>query len=37
VIVGFRNVYDQDTTPPQKKTETFRLHAGHVVAQSEAA
>lgn len=37
VIVGFRNVYDTDTTPLQKKIDALRLYAEHVIAKSEAA
>ena len=37
VIVGFRNVYDQDTMPLQKKTDALRLYTGHVIAKSETA
>ena len=36
-IVGFRNVYDQDTMPLQKKIEALRLYADHIIAKSEAA
>jgi len=35
VIVGFRNVYDRDTTPLQKKIDALRLYADHVIAKSE--
>ena len=37
VIVGFRNVYDRDTTPLQKKIDALRLYADHVIAKSEVA
>jgi hypothetical protein len=37
VIVGFRNVYNQDTMPLQRKIDALRLHAGHVIAKSEIA
>ena len=37
VIVGFRNVYNQDTMPLQKKIDALRLYAGHVIAKSETA
>jgi hypothetical protein len=37
VIVGFRNVYDQDTMPLQKKIDALRLYADHVIAKSETA
>ena len=37
VIVGFRNVYDRDTTPLQKKIDALRLYADHVIAKCEAA
>jgi probable F420-dependent oxidoreductase len=37
VIVGFRNVYDRDTMPLQKKIDALRLYADHVIAKSEAA
>jgi len=37
VIVGFRNVYDRDTTPLQKKIDELRLYADHVIANCEAA
>ena len=37
VIVGFRNVYDQDTMPLQKKINALRLYDDHVIAKSEAA
>ena len=37
VIVGFRNMYDVDTTPLQKKIDALRLFAEHVIAKSEAA
>jgi hypothetical protein len=37
VIVGFRNVYDQDTMPLQRKIDALRLYAGHVIAKSEIA
>jgi hypothetical protein len=33
VIVGLRNVYDQETMPPEKKIDAFRLYAGHVIAK----
>ena len=37
VIVGFRNVYEKDTTPIQKKIDALRLFAEHVIAKSEGA
>lgn len=37
VIVGFRDVYDQDTMPLQRKIDALRLYAGHVIAKSEIA
>ena len=37
VIVGFRNMYDTDTTPLQKKIDALRMFAEHVIAKSEAA
>jgi hypothetical protein len=37
VIIGFRNVYDQDTMPLQKKIDVLRLDADHFIAESEAA
>ncbi len=37
VIVGFRNVYDRDTMPLQKKIDALRLYADHVIAKSETA
>ena len=37
VIVGFRNVYDQDTMPLLKKIDALRLYAGHIIAKSEIA
>ena len=37
VIVGFRNMYDTDTTPLQKKIDALRMFADHVIAKSEAA
>ncbi len=36
-IVGFRNMYDKDTTPLQKKIDALRMFADHVIAKSEAA
>ena len=35
VIVGFRNMYDKDTTPLQKKIDALRMFAEHVIAKSE--
>lgn len=37
VIVGFRNMYDEDTTPLQKKIDALRMFAEHVIANSEGA
>lgn len=37
VIVGFRNMYDTDTMPLQKKIDALRLYADHVIAKSETA
>jgi hypothetical protein len=37
VIVGFRNMYDTDTTPLQKKLDALRMFAEHVIAKSEGA
>lgn len=37
VIVGFRNMYDKDTTPLQKKIDALRLFAEHTIAKSEGA
>ena len=37
VGVGFRNVYEQDTMPLQKKIDALRLYADHVIAKSETA
>ena len=37
VIVGFRNMYDVDTTPLDKKLDALRLFAEHVIAKSETA
>jgi len=37
VIVGFRNMYDKDTTPLQKKVDALRMFAEHVIAKSEGA
>ncbi|MCC6766829.1 MAG: TIGR03619 family F420-dependent LLM class oxidoreductase [Deltaproteobacteria bacterium] len=37
VIVGFRNMYDTDATPLQKKIDALRLYADHVIAKSGAA
>jgi probable F420-dependent oxidoreductase len=37
VIVGFRNMYDKDTTPLQKKLDALRMFAEHVISKSEAA
>jgi alkanesulfonate monooxygenase SsuD/methylene tetrahydromethanopterin reductase-like flavin-dependent oxidoreductase (luciferase family) len=37
VIVGFRNVYEKDTTPLQKKIDALRLYADHVIANCQAA
>ena len=37
VIVGFRNVYDRDTMPLQKKIDALRLYADYVIAKSEIA
>jgi probable F420-dependent oxidoreductase len=37
VIVGFRNMYDKDTTPLPKKIDALRMFAEHVIAKSEAA
>lgn len=37
VIVGFRNMYDTDTTPLQKKIDALRMFADHVIAKSAAA
>ena len=37
VIVGFRNMYDTDTTPLQKKIDALRMFADHVIAKSEHA
>jgi hypothetical protein len=37
VIVGFRNLYHQDTMPLQKKINALRLYAGHVIAKREIA
>ncbi len=37
VIVGFRNMYDTDTTPLQKKIDALRLFAEHVIAKSDHA
>ena len=37
VIVGFRNVYDRDTQPLDKKIDALRLYADHVIAKCEAA
>ena len=36
-IVGFRNVYDQDTMPLRETIDALRLYADHVIAKSEAA
>ena len=33
VIVGFRNMYDTDTTPLQKKIDALRMFAEHVIAK----
>jgi probable F420-dependent oxidoreductase len=35
VIVGFRNMYDTDTTPLQKKIDALQMFAEHVIAKSE--
>lgn len=35
VIVGFRNMYDKDTTPLQKKLDALRMFAEHVISKSE--
>lgn len=35
VIVGFRNMYDTDTTPLDKKIDALRMFADHVIAKSE--
>ncbi|MCC6848971.1 MAG: TIGR03619 family F420-dependent LLM class oxidoreductase [Deltaproteobacteria bacterium] len=37
VIVGFRNMYETDTTPLQKKIDALRLYADHVIAGSATA
>jgi hypothetical protein len=37
VIVGFRNMYDTDTTPLQKKIDALRMFADHVISKSEAS
>ncbi len=37
VIVGFRNMYDKDTTPLQKKIDALRMFAEHVITNSEGA
>jgi alkanesulfonate monooxygenase SsuD/methylene tetrahydromethanopterin reductase-like flavin-dependent oxidoreductase (luciferase family) len=37
VIVGFRNMYDKDTTPLQKKLDALRMFAEHVISKSEGA
>lgn len=37
VIVGFRNMYDADTTPLDKKMDALRMFADHVIAKSETA
>jgi hypothetical protein len=37
VIVGLRNVNDQETMPLEKKINALRLYADHVIAKSEAA
>ncbi len=37
VIVGFRNMYDTDATPLQKKIDALRLYADHVIAKSAPA
>jgi probable F420-dependent oxidoreductase len=37
VIVGFRNMYDTDTTPLHKKIDALRLFAEHVITKSETA
>jgi probable F420-dependent oxidoreductase len=33
VIVGFRNIYDKDTTPLQQKIDALRLYADNVIAK----
>ena len=35
VIVGFRNMYDRDTTPLAKKIDALRMFAEHVITKSE--
>ncbi len=37
VIVGFRNMYDTDTTPLQKKVDALQMFADHVISKSEGA
>lgn len=37
VIVGFRNMYDKDTTPLQKKLDALDMFAEHVIAKCEGA
>ena len=37
VIVGFRNMYDKDTTPLQKKLDALNMFAEHVITKCEAA
>jgi probable F420-dependent oxidoreductase len=33
VLIGFRNVYDKDTTPLQKKIDSLRMFAEHVISK----
>jgi probable F420-dependent oxidoreductase len=37
VIVGFRNMYDTDTTSLDKKVDALRMFADHVIAKSQTA